>query len=38
MNKEKVIRELRGILNDGNLNQEQYEAICQAIRLLGGNP
>ncbi len=38
MDKQKVIRELRGILADANLNQEQYDAICQAIRLLGGNP
>jgi hypothetical protein len=40
MNKEQVIRELRGLLNDrdNTLTQQQHDAICAAIRLLGGNP
>jgi hypothetical protein len=40
MNKEQVIRELRGLLHDHGqkITQEQYDAIVAAIRLLGGNP
>jgi hypothetical protein len=39
MNKEQVIRELRGLLNSGlEIPQHTYDAICAAIRLLGGNP
>ena len=38
MNTGQVIRELRGILNSGVLSQDQYEALCYTIRLLGGEP
>lgn len=35
---QKLISELRGILNSGKLDQDEYTTICQAIRALGGNP
>lgn len=42
MDREKIIRELRGILNDAEaragLTSTQYDAIVAAIRALGGNP
>lgn len=38
MGNEKLIRELRGILADATLTQEQYETICHTIRALGGKP
>lgn len=38
MNKEHIIRELRGLLVSGKLDQQEYEAVCSAIRELGGNP
>ena len=40
MSKEQIVRELRGLLHDHGqkITQEQYDAICAAIRALGGNP
>lgn len=38
MGNEKLIRELRGILADVSLTQDQYETICSTIRALGGKP
>lgn len=34
----KIIRDLRSILNSGQLSQCDYETICKAIIALGGNP
>lgn len=38
MRNEKLIRELRGILHDAPLTQDQRDTLCNAIRALGGNP
>ena len=39
MSHEKIIHELRALLNSGiDLPQQTYDAICAAIRALGGNP
>jgi hypothetical protein len=38
MGNERLIRELRGVLANASLTQDQYETICEAIRALGGNP
>jgi hypothetical protein len=38
MCKDVIVGNLRGILNSGKLNQDEYETICDAIRALGGNP
>ncbi len=37
MNKEQIIRQLRGMLTN-DLPQHEYETICAAIRALGGRP
>lgn len=33
-----LIEKLRVMLHNGNLSQDEYTTICQAIRALGGNP
>ncbi len=33
-----LIERLRGILYDVELTQDQYDALCEAILELGGNP
>lgn len=38
MDKEQVIRELRGMANDKDRPQHEIDALVAAIRLLGGNP
>lgn len=38
MTKEAVIRNLRGMLSNPELPQDEHDTICAAIRLLGGNP
>lgn len=34
---EKIIRDLRGILNSGHLSHDEYEIICAAIRAADGS-
>lgn len=38
MTDEQIIRNLRSLLNSGQLSQDDYETVCAAIRALGGQP
>lgn len=38
MSTTQIIQNLRGMLNGGQLSQDDYDTICAAIRALGGNP
>lgn len=38
MNNETIIKDLRALLCSGKLDQDEYTAVCRAIRALGGNP
>lgn len=35
---EVLIRDLRALLHNPALSQDEYTTICRAIRALGGNP
>lgn len=35
---DKIIRELRAILHNPAISQDEYTTICRAIRALGGEP
>lgn len=38
MSTEQIIRNLRGLINGGKLDQHEIDVVCAAIRALGGNP
>jgi hypothetical protein len=38
MSKEQIIRDLRALLHNPALSQDEYTTICCAIRELGGKP
>ena len=35
---QKIIQDLRGLLSNEYLDNDEYETVCQAIRMLGGTP
>lgn len=35
---QKIIQDLRELLSNEYLDNDEYETVCQAIRMLGGTP